>query len=655
MKSINIFRISSEYNIRDMFDFIPIDKTLKIILYSKKFHELLKYDKNKIIQLLRWMKVLNPAYQNIKKYIESNENKDIKLSQNLSIEQELFFKAINSKNNNILIDLTDKNWKFLYKKLNNIKLEINPNLIDNIYYMNEGDQKETLEYLKAYKKNIKEIYFNSFVEKEEINFEMRNKIKYILNYIFRPNNKKIINYNYLNKISFGDNSIMSVFDINDILTEFSTILSCNNKFNNLYRLNINSKTAKNDIINIKTFVSTNIPKLEYIKLDNFSFLNNNNSSLLSNLISKLIYLNKIDLSSSVCDNNNLDEIFNNNNKIELKELKVKILYGDKKMNWNFLNKFEKFLENLEIEMVFPYNESGMLSYQLLFDYRYINTKELFIIINRMENLKKLKLIGDYLNNYNLNFLENVKITNLVYSFYIINPEKSLNYQFERSLNNRFLSFNNLKEISLRYNHFHSEFMLSDKYNGIDLLDEYSKEKVYKSSIFEFPQRLSVLKLSNFIDKNFLKYYLIPLLNKNKEKLSQIVEIRLIRCFLEVSQFEEFLSMLNLMDNLYILSINKIIFYDKFKMKNLINYIPTIFKNSPNLIELDLSNNKYKEGLLHENIIKIKETIPHNLIHLKIFNSIIPFSRSILKNMKKDFDKILNYEDATYVKNDIYKY
>lgn len=654
MKSINIFRISSEYNIRDMFDFIPIDKTLKIILYSKKFHELLNYDKNKIIQLLRWMKVLNPTYQNIKKYIESNENKDIKLSQNLSIEQELFFKAINSKNNNILIDLTDKNWKFLYKKLNNIKLEINPNLIDYIHYMSEGDQKETLEYLKAYKKNIKEIYFNSFVEKAEINFEMRNKIKYILNYIFRPNNKKIINYNYLNAISFGDNSIMSVFDINDILTEFSTILSCNNKFNYLYRLNINSKTVKNDIINIKNFVSTNIPKLEYIKLDNFSFLNNNNSSLLSNLISKLIYLNKIDLSGSVCDNNNLDEIFNNN-KIELKELKVKILYGEKKMNWNFLNKFEKFLENLEIEMVFPYNESGMLSYQLLFDYRYINTKELFIIINRMENLKKLKLIGDYLNNYNLNFLENVKITNLVYSFYIINPEKSLNYQFERSLNNRFLSFNNLKEISLRYNHFHSEFMFSDKYNGIDLLDEYSKEKVYKSEIFEFPQRLSVLKLSNFIDKNFLKYYLIPLLNKNKEKLSQIVEIRLIRCFLEVSQFEEFLSMLNLMDNLYILSINKIIFYDKFKMKNLINYIPTIFKNSPNLIELDLSNNKYKESLLHENIIKIKETIPHNLIYLKIFNSIIPISRSILKNMKKDFDKILNYEDATYVKNDIYKY
>ena len=238
MKSINIFRISSKYNIRDMFAFIPIDKTLKIILYSKKFHELLKLDKNKIIQLLQWMKVLNPTYQNIKKYIKSDENKDIKLSQNLSVEQELFFKAINSKNNNILIDLKDKNWKFLYKNLNNIKLEINPNLIDYINNMSEGVQKETLEYLKAYKKNTKEIYFNSFVKKEEINFVMRNKIKYILNYIFRANNKKIINSNYLNIISFGNNSIMSVFDINDILTEFCTILLYNNKIDNLY-LNIN--------------------------------------------------------------------------------------------------------------------------------------------------------------------------------------------------------------------------------------------------------------------------------------------------------------------------------------------------------------------------------------------------------------------------------
>ena len=161
-------------------------------------------------------------------------------------------------------------------------------------------------------------------------------------------------------------------------------------------------------------------------------------------------------------------------------------------------------------------------------------------------------------------------------------------------------------------------MISGNYKGIDLLYEYSKEKKYKSAVFVFPERLYVLKLSDLMDKNFLKFYLIPLLNKNKEKLFQIFELRIRGCFLEVSQFEEFLSMLKLMSNLCVLSINKILFYDKFKMKNLIYLIPTIFKNSPNLIELDLSNNKYKENLLNENIIKIKDLIPHNLMNLKIY-------------------------------------
>ena len=123
--------------------------------------------------------------------------------------------------------------------------------------------------------------------------------------------------------------------------------------------------------------------------------------------------------------------------------------------------------------------------------------------------------------------------------------------------------------------------------------------------------------------------------------------------MEVSQFEEFLSILPLISHLYILSINKILFYDKFKMKNLINYIPTIFKNAPNLIELDLSNNKYKNNSLNENIVKIKEKIPSNLISFKIFNSLIPISCFILKNMKNDFGQILNYENVSIINNGKY--
>ena len=622
---MNIFRLPNNYIIKDMFEFVPLDKTLKIIIYSKRLHELLEYDNDTIFLLLRWMKIIKPTYKNIKKYIKYNEHNVIKLSKYLSIEQNLFFAAINSTNSKILINLKDKNWKLLIKKLININLEISPNLIDYINSMSENERKEILEYLKKYKKHIKEIYFNSFIQKNEINFEIRNKIIYILNYIFKPSNKKETNYNYLDKISFGKNSIMSIFDINNILIEFANILFYNNKGNIIQELYINSKTIKNEIININSFITSKIPILQHIQLDKFFFLNNNNSSQLSNLFSNLKYLNKIDLSNCVCDNNNLDEILKN--KMELKELKIKILYGEKMINWKFLNKFEKFLENLEIEIEFQGKNYGIL--------------------------KKLKIIGDYLNNYDLNLLNNEKITNFNFSFYIINPEKILNYVVEPSLNTTFLYFNELKEISLTYNNFNNEFMKSDKYNGIDLLFEKNKERAYKLAIFEFPKKLLVLKLSNFIDRNFLKFYLIPLLNKNKEKLSQIEEIRLSGCFLEVSQFEEFLSILPLISHLYILSINKILFYDKFKMKNLINYIPTIFKNAPNLIELDLSNNKYKNNSLNENIVKIKEKIPSNLISFKIFNSLIPISCFILKNMKNDFGQILNYENVSIINNGKY--
>ena len=321
---MNIFRLPNNYIIKDMFEFVPLDKTLKIIIYSKRLHELLEYDNDTIFLLLRWMKIIKPTYKNIKKYIKYNEHNVIKLSKYLSIEQNLFFAAINSTNSKILINLKDKNWKLLIKKLININLEISPNLIDYINSMSENERKEILEYLKKYKKHIKEIYFNSFIQKNEINFEIRNKIIYILNYIFKPNNKKETNYNYLDKISFGKNSIMSIFDINNILIEFANILFYNNKGNIIQELYINSKTIKNEIININSFITSKIPILQHIQLDKFFFLNNNNSSQLSNLFSNLKYLNKIDLSNCACDNNNLDEILKN--KMELKELKIKILY-----------------------------------------------------------------------------------------------------------------------------------------------------------------------------------------------------------------------------------------------------------------------------------------------------------------------------------------
>jgi hypothetical protein len=239
------------------------------------------------------------------------------------------------------------------------------------------------------------------------------------------------------------------------------------------------------------------------------------------------------------------------------------------------------------------------------------------MVNKMNNLKKLKLIGEYLNNYDLNFLENNNLSNIIYSFYIINPELPINkkyYYVDSSISKIFQYYNHMKEITLIYNYYKQNYSISDKYNGIDLLCDFNKEKAFKLILFEFPPNLSIIKIENFVEPNFISFYLIPLLNKNKDKLSKIRELKLNNCYIELYSFEKFLSILPLMTNLLVLSINNIVFYEKFKMKNLLSYIPKILKNTPNLIELDFSNNKYKEKIfLDANFINIKKEIPHNLI------------------------------------------
>ena len=647
---IKFLNIHCKLNIKNIFTYVPLEKTLKIIFYNKALQKFLGYDNNVLIDILKIKKAIRPTYDNIKKYIPNFTDKNVQKKENndptifnsqVFLDEKIFYNAINSLPNSIFIDIKEKYWKHLFKNINNIKFEINPSIILDIDNKNEKDKKETFEYLKKYRNNIREINFNSFTGNNEITFSMRENIKLFLISILNSNDKKD-NNNYINKISFGDNSIVSIFDINNILIEISNIIYNNDKDLKIRELCINSRTVKNKIKNINTFIQLKLPNLQYISLSDFTFFNNNNSSLLAKLFENLKFLEKIDLSSSLCYNNDLLEIFSNNN-LKLKELKFKLLYGDKLINWKFLDKYANILEVLEIEMVFI----NLVSYKLVFDYKCINTKELFLIINKMTKLRKLKLIGEFLNNYDLNYLKNNNIVNFAYSFYIINQDLSKDFHYvevEPSLSNIFKDNNKLKEISLIYNYYHKN-ELTDIYKGIDLLCEYNKEKAYKLTLFEFPKNLSILKLTNFIDQNFMQFYFMPLLNNNKDKISKIKHLVLDNCFLDIFEFERFLSILSLMNNLQILCINNIVFYEKFKMKNLINYIPTIFKKAPNLIELDLSNNKYKEKIfLSKNFLNLNTILPKDLINLRVFNNQIPISEKTFKTVKYYFGKVLDYEN-----------
>jgi hypothetical protein len=100
----------------------------------------------------------------------------------------------------------------------------------------------------------------------------------------------------------------------------------------------------------------------------------------------------------------------------------------------------------------------------------------------------------------------------------------------------FSCLDNIKKISLKKNNFNyknqASLSLIENYDGNDSACVYYKKKSYELIIYEFPSLLSVLELNDFADDFFLECYFLPLLNKNKEKLNQIRELHLNKCFLD---------------------------------------------------------------------------------------------------------------------------
>ena len=627
-----ITKVSNKYLVKSIFEYLTLETCLKIIRFNKKLHDQLGLDIDTYNEFYKLKMAFKPKYEYIEKYIDffydekqtKYDNKRLIGNNSFFKDIKLYYNGINSIQDNILIDISKhKKWKIFVENINNIKLEINPSIIQYINNLNIKDKNDTLKHLKKHRNCIKEIYFNSFKGKNEINFSMRKNINMILNSIFKTMSS---DYCFVKKISFKDNSIISVLDINNILLEISDIIYNNATHLTIEQLYIDSFSIFNSIENINFYIKEKLYNLKKIELYGFNFINDNgkNSSLLCKLFTKLNYLEKVDLSGSSCDNKNLNIIFGNNKNLKIKELKFEIYYGDKLVEWNFLKLFINTLEVLEIKMVFPYILKT-ISDKILFNYNNNNIQSLMSLINKMKKLQKLKLFGNYLNYYDLNYLNNNKIKDLVYEFQI----KKTCKKNPSDLNKTFCNFNELKSISLICNDV-----------NIDSKDDI--EKKYKSIIFKFPENLSILKFSNFTEKNFLKSYLIPLINANKDKFLKIKELKLDDCFLDKIYFKQFLSAIPLSDNMLKLSFNKC--YNEFKLKDLMQFIPTIFEVAPELIELELSNIKFKEEMLsNPEFLKLRLLFPDNLINFNLIDNQNLIPKSMLEYLKTYFGLFLNYE------------
>lgn len=617
--------IKSKYSLKNIFDYLYYNITLKLIYGSKQLMHNLDITKEAYKQLYEIKNVLEPSY-NIEKYLDYlNKNKIPNLNE------QFIYECFNKSTFNIDLFIGNNRWENILKNIHKINLVINPNLL---YYINESSkekQKNIFNLLKKYKSNIIEISFFQFINDWKINFDIIEHIIYILNEIFntqednRINLTNKISHDFFNdnidkkinikKLSLGLSAIHSYVDIaNRLFDRIDQILSLN-KIEELY-LDSNMFNEY-QFTNFMNYISKKMKSLKYLKISNFGFNLSNYADLKLICSNVNEHIEKIDLSDSVCSND-IISILNSKN-YPLKEIKFKLYSNENDIKWTFLEKSINTLEVFNVEIQVNNNHDI--------------TEEIINILNKMEKLKHLKLIGsltpkelfNFQNKSNLEYLD-IDI-NLLYNNIELFPVNLYDY---------FKDYNKLKSLTITK---------KDSINNISIKNDISLE-------FIFPPGIKFIKLVNFED-----IIIIPLLLKNKNNLTYIEEFKFSNCHFTYEKLIELIDLFSSFKSLMKLSLNKIDFKVSPKLLledvSFYEYIPQILKNIPSLIELDICNNEYTEKILKsKTFIKIKESISKKLFSFKIFNNEINVSDITFTYLTKLFGTVLDYDNYRNVDNSL---
>ena len=104
-------------------------------------------------------------------------------------------------------------------------------------------------------------------------------------------------------------------------------------------------------------------------------------------------------------------------------------------------------------------------------------------------------------------------------------------------------------------------------------------------------------------------------------------------------------MILLFHNLYILSINNC--YNEFGAVDLLQFVSQICSYAPELIELDLRNNKCEEEeLLETKFLQLSSVLNKNLINLRIINDRNTIPNFTVNHLKSYFGTFLDYENVS---------
>ena len=357
---------------------------------------------------------------------------------------------------------------------------------------------------------------------------------------------------------------------------------------NISELFINIKSLEiNQFIILVNYIIIKMRSIKYLKVNNLNYNINYYNAL--NILCNNLVIEKLDLSNMFCPPTLTSIINMKNNPFKILKLS---LYFNEYINWDFLNGSINSLEEFEIEIKENNNY-------------YENIDNMIYILNKMKRLKRIKILGGLKPNQLINF-KNKSIKNIEY----LNIDLNLSFDnvesYKNKIYNYFYLFENLKSFAIAN------------------CDSFYKNKFYN---FIFPPKIIHLNLTSIDGIS-----IISLLKNNKKNLNFIEKLKINNSYFDKKNYDIFVGLLTYFKSLIKLSLNKInisasltgVKEDYYFYKS----IPNIFRNIPTILELDISNNEYKEKNYNNKIFQnIRLSMPKKLINLKIFGD----DSSLLQN------------------------
>jgi hypothetical protein len=585
MSSI-LLNIRSKYSLKELFDYLPVNLSFKLIHRNKKLSNNLDISLEAYKKYKKIKRILKPSY-NLKKYFNYLDINYSCNNEDQAINEKVIYTCLNNASFNHDLIIENNDWEFDIKNLQKNNLIISPNLIDYLFNLDNDNKIDVFNILNIYRNNIVKISICYFVESRKLNFDSINRILEILKAIFGDGQNKIT------KISFENNMMNSYIDIiGKFFDKIDNIISFQKIEEILIDISLFNDYQFSDVFK---YFSQKMTSLKNLKISGGNFSQNNFYDLNLFLTNPNERIDKIDFSACFCTSTITSVLYSK--KFPLTSLKIKMF--SKNNNWIFLDKNKDYLEELELEINGNENKFNK------------DSNELVLTLNKMKKLKKLKIIGGFSLK---NLMDFYNYSNIEY-FHVELDDLSKNDSQIYAPSNYFFDFKKLKSLT---------------FGKKDKIDDFFEFQ------FSFPPNLNCLNLKNIKGKT-----IISLLSENIDNLAALEEFKLEKCHFDSKDLDNLLNLTGNFKSLLRLSINEIGMH----ISHFYKTIPNIIKNIPSLIELDISRNYYKEKYLTGYIFKnIKLSIPKSLSSLKIFHPEIAITKQTFDYLIETFGFVLDFEN-----------